>query len=131
MPLLPAALPWLTFASLMMFQMSMRRAKVRTAHVLRCAIYTGGTWFWASLAVGASSLIMLLLSGLSPFAAAVVREVLLTISLVVFLAITYQLAVAYRRYLRFPHAVATVLAAQFVAMLALVTFLQVFRIMPF
>ncbi len=30
---------WLTLAALMIFQSSMRRAKIRNAHLLRCAIY--------------------------------------------------------------------------------------------
>lgn len=45
--------PWLTVAALMLFRISMRKAKVRTGHVMRAAIYFGdpGPWLGLALAV--------------------------------------------------------------------------------
>src|SRR5205823_11722928 len=41
-----AAWPWLTFAALMVFQASMRKAKVQRGHVLRCVIYAADLSVW-------------------------------------------------------------------------------------
>ena len=42
--------PWLTFATLMIFQISMRKAKVRSIHVLRSTIYSYDFVLFAALA---------------------------------------------------------------------------------
>jgi hypothetical protein len=44
------AWPWMTFATLMIFRISMRRARVRTIHVLRCVLYTYDLAVWIGLA---------------------------------------------------------------------------------
>lgn len=41
--------PWLNFGALMLFQQSIRRAKIKPVHVLRCAIYSGDVIVWFSL----------------------------------------------------------------------------------
>jgi len=46
------AWPWLTFAALMIFQASMRRAKVQRSHVLRCVIYSADLSIWYVLLSG-------------------------------------------------------------------------------
>src|SRR5258706_2772759 len=42
--------PWLTFLSLMVFQMSMRRGNVWATHILRCVVYCGDAMIWYLLA---------------------------------------------------------------------------------
>src|SRR5205814_7296763 len=41
--------PWLTILSLMLFRISMRRARIRTVHVLRCVLYSFDGFFWIGL----------------------------------------------------------------------------------
>src|SRR4051794_13361639 len=51
--------PWLTFLALMVFRISMRRARVKSVHVLRCVLYSADALLWAGLSLfliaGASS----------------------------------------------------------------------------
>jgi len=116
--------PWMTFASLLIFRASMRRARVRPVHVLRCVIYTADaavvaallvgafwyfsdawfprTWFWSGVWWSYGS------DGAAPIAIGVI-----------FVILTYRLWIAYRRYLRFEHALATAIASQ--VMIALLT----------
>jgi hypothetical protein len=122
-PLLPlafAAWPWLTFAALMVFAASMRRAKVRPSHVLRCAVYCGDVGAWLiPLAMG---LYLLLVKPGTPLArdwtAGAVSGVLAAAVLPLLTA--YRLAAAYRLYLRFDHPRATAAAAQLIVWLVLI-----------
>ena len=107
--------PWLTFATLMIFQASMRRARVNAAHVLRCVLYCcdAGLWVGALVAVLVPPALKWLrrelpMEGRFVMAAAVV--------LAAFTA--WRLAAAYRLYLRFDHPVATAAASQAVVLLA-------------
>jgi hypothetical protein len=120
-PLILAVWPWALFAALMIFTVSMRRAKVRTIHVLRCAIYSGGTLLW--VAIVAAMLLApdealrrngMLVPDLGTYA-------LIWLLPVACVIITYSLYVAYKKYLRFDHPLATVLASQFLVVLAAVT----------
>ena len=43
--------PWLTFLSLMVFRISMRRARVKSVHVLRCVLYSADGVIWAGMAL--------------------------------------------------------------------------------
>jgi hypothetical protein len=112
--------PWLTFAALMVFQISMRRAKVRPAHVLRCVIYSADAALVVALLLGLAIYPLLLLTGsrsmfyfeLTPWA--------LYFSEALFVMLTYRLWIAYRKYLRFDHALATVVVSQI--MVALLVF---------
>jgi hypothetical protein len=122
LPLLLVFWPWAMFATLMIFRWSMRRARIRAIHVLRCCIYTSGTAVWitltAPLFVGGGVLLVstgvlvpdTVMSFVFPWI--VVGWVLLML---------YQLSTAYRLYLRFDHSFATVFCAQVVAALAVVT----------
>jgi hypothetical protein len=116
--------PWTTFASLLVFRASMRRARVRPVHVLRCVIYTADAavivalaacafwyfydswfprpWLWAGTWWSFNS------DG----------TVLMAIA-AMFAILTYRLWIAYRRYLRFAHALATAVTSQ--VMIALLT----------
>jgi hypothetical protein len=113
-PLVFAIWPWLTFATLMIFATSMRRAKVRPVHVLRCAVYCcdAGVWivplallvFFASAAPSALARHMPLPT-----------DGLILATFVLPFYTTYRLAAAYRLYLRFDHPFATAAASQVIA----------------
>jgi hypothetical protein len=109
--------PWLTVLSLLVFRASMRRARVRPVHVLRCVIYTAdaavliavaagafwffydpwlsrsGTWYGTWYQFKSDRSVVYVLGGM-------------------FLILTYRLWIAYKRYLRFDHALATAIASQ-------------------
>jgi hypothetical protein len=111
------AWPWLTFAGLMVFQISMRRAKIRPVHVLRCIIYSADVTVLISLVAFAAMGFEFSLAGsptripplwysdfynlIGPF-----------LIMLLFLVLTYRLWMAYRIYLRFRHAFMTVLLSQ-------------------
>lgn len=119
-PLLLLGWPWVTFGGLMVFQWSMRRARVRASHVLRCAIYSGDVLVWFALAggiVAVTGLHVWLSTGGGWSVSAVGLFLMLLIATP--LVYTYRLVVAYRRYLKFDHAVATVLTSQVIAGLCL------------
>jgi hypothetical protein len=117
--------PWLTFLSLLLYRASLRQARIRSAHVLRCSIYS------ADLAVLA---VLPLYLGLSvwndPYRGAdrwrsyyplglAVDETIVELGFIMLLLLGYRTWVAYRRYLNFPHAAAAVLASQTIVGLAL------------
>ena len=107
--------PWLTFVTLMIFRTSMRRAKVKAVHVLRCVLYACDAGLWAGLLVAAF---------VPPLGRWLARELpmqgrFVMAAAVVFAAFTaYRLAAAYRLYLRFDHPAATAVASQAVVLLA-------------
>jgi hypothetical protein len=114
--------PWATFLSLMVFRASMRRARVRAVHVLRCVIYTADvaalaaaavcvTWFFYDRWLGGTWSATWWRFGSA-------RGVPIVVA-VLFMILTYRLWIAYRRYLRFEHALATAIASQL--MIALLT----------
>ena len=109
--------PWMTLAALMIFRASMRKAQVKMVHVLRCVIYSADAIALAALAVIGWIVFMMrapqILSyryGDSEFAK--------TVLLVMFLILSYRLWIAYRKYLRFDHALATVVSSQVIVALA-------------
>lgn len=107
------AWPWLTLAALMVFQISMRRAKVRPGHVLRCVIYAADILLLPALIVVAGFVPSLLGSSRGSLAWFLTHEVTLErLVPLVLLVLCYRLWIAYRRYLRFEHALLTVLASQ-------------------
>jgi hypothetical protein len=127
------AWPALSAAALLLFQTSMRRAKVSPAHVLRAAVY--GCDF-GLLAVAAAAVLYGITAGDRPLAAMIpvwplsrfARPMLLAIALCAVVA-TYRLSFAYGRYLRFHRPLLTVLASQLlVALLVLVVLAQTTRL---
>ena len=112
--------PWLNFLALMIFQQSMRRAHVKPSHVIRCAVYSGDLIFWYSLLVAASMLVV------GPvYLSRPIAGFLLMVAIGAVLAgmvIAVRMSIAYRRYLKFDHAFATILAAQIVLVLTIFTF---------
>jgi hypothetical protein len=113
--------PWATFCALLIFQASMRRAKVRTVHVLRTVLYTAGATVWLGLALLLAPVVSFVFAGVPAYD----KDWLIFTCMLLMLAIaglfTYHLTVAYRRYLQFDHAAATVIAAQFIVALAAFT----------
>jgi hypothetical protein len=109
--------PWMTFASLLVFRASMRRARVRPVHVLRCVIYS------ADLAAVAAAIVTIGWLFCDPwlhrtrnwsefwwrFSSA---QGALWVIAVLFALLTFRLWIAYRRYLRFDHPLATAIASQ-------------------
>jgi hypothetical protein len=118
--------PWLTLLTLLIFRASMRQAKVRTVHVLRCVLYScdAGLWLVPLLTFGAAAFSDAV-SG-STYSALLARQrgfPLVPLALAAYTA--YRLAAAYRFYLRFDRPAATALAAQvIVMMLVLVVWLN-------
>jgi hypothetical protein len=100
--------PWMTLLSLLVFQASMRRARIKTGHVLRCAIY--GCDF--GLLVAAVLLIISLYPGWPQ------RSDAYLLLLICPILALYRLTFAYKRYLRFSHPFFTVLASQVMVFLA-------------
>lgn len=135
------AWPWATFLALLVFRVSMRRARIKPVHVLRCVLYSFDAYAWVALAVGAAVAYraMLTWDGLRtspnlplafvpqapiptgmPFSyrADMVPDTLFWTGLAALLFMTYRLASAFRHYLKFDHPVATVLASQLIVVLA-------------
>jgi hypothetical protein len=128
------AWPWLTFLTLLVFQFSMRRARIRTVHVLRCVLYGFDAVLWAGLAV-AGAVAWELYSGgapaawgmrphwlvglIGPYALDPVARAASYAAVVLLPFMAYRTIVAYRTYLRFDHPAATVLASQVIVLLAI------------
>jgi hypothetical protein len=116
--------PWLTFLSLLIFRASMRRARVRPVHVLRCVIYSGDV---ALLTAAAATCAWL---AYDPWLSRRAVRVefygyfgsargAAWVMIALFVILTWRLWIAFRRYLRFEHAFATAIASQ--VMIALLT----------
>ena len=106
------AWPWLTLGALMIFQASMRRAKVRSSHVLRCAIYSAdvSVWYLVSLIL---LMVGMILGRFWPD-----EMIMLLLVLALWLVRLDRVWVAYKKYLQFDHPFLTALASQIVVVLA-------------
>jgi hypothetical protein len=107
----------LAFATLMIFQNSLRHAKIKPAHVLRCAIYSGdcGVVLLAAIAFMSVIAIRQIIVFLPTFP---IRELAWWTALsIIWGGITFRLILAYQLYLRFPHAIAVVLSVQVIFVL--------------
>lgn len=116
------AWPWITLAGLLIFQISMRRARVRAIHVMRVVVYSGDIAFWWALllmGIGISNVVRFGLGRVPPWLAPQPEPYLPYVATLLLLVGTWRIAAAYRRYLRFPHALLTAIAVQImVALLA-------------
>lgn len=114
--LLWMAWPWLTLAGLMIFQISMRRARIRPIHVLRVVVYAGDIALWWAIATAGLLVLDAYRHGWlgAPWAAGTIwtGNVIRHLTLCFLLLATWRVAAAYRDYLRFPHALATAAAVQ-------------------
>ena len=118
-----AAWPWMTFLALMIFQASMRRAKVKPVHVMRCVTYTFdaiGLFSWALLLTFGLVVAAWLLFGWENYwwghQSATTWWMVAAVGLLV-----YRLTIAYQSYLQFRHAFVTVFTAQFLVALFVYT----------
>jgi hypothetical protein len=109
--------PWLTLAALMVFRQSMHKARVNTAHVVRCLVYTFDVGAWIGIVAGlwAVASIPFHTSWGGTDLPALHRLAL--VAGVAPLLVVYRLWTAYRLYLRFDHAFWTILASQVIALL--------------
>ena len=118
--LLPLAWPWLTLAALMVFRVSMRRARVKSAHVMRCVLYSFDGIFW----IGALFIVFGTWGAWAGDARGWDRNLVPTTATALMLGtilMAVRLAVAYRLYLRFDRPVATVLTSQVIVGLLMLT----------
>lgn len=114
--------PWVTFVVLLIFQASMRRARLRTGHVLRCVVYTGDVFVWVGVVAVLLQIAQWAWSGFIHQSDQQERARLAAAgAAVLVVAATYRLAVAYRNYLRFDHAIATAVASQVMVVVFLIT----------
>ena len=117
-------LPWVTALSLMLFQATMRRARIHGSHVLRCCLYSFDGGWWFGLVIGAcfaAAIADALPSGNFARLEKVLSSSLGLISAALLVSGIVKLLFAYRLYMRFPHAIATVMLALAVAFLLLTT----------
>jgi hypothetical protein len=122
--LLYLAWPWLTLATLMIFSASMRRAKVRTAHVLRCALYSCDAALWLVPLTAYASVLSLAAIAPLRYSELLSRQGHLILAALIFTVVTtYRLAAAYALYLRFHRPLATAAAAQLIVLLAVIALL--------
>ena len=107
-----AAWPWATLATLMIFRASMRRAKVKTFHVVRCVLYSG------DVGVLLVPLIYVVLETVG-YNTYVPREqaALVLVAAVIAPFTAYRLACAYELYLKFDRPWATAISAQVIVWL--------------
>jgi hypothetical protein len=120
------AWPWLTAAGLMIFQISMRRARIRAGHVLRCALYSADAGFWIAPLIAALALMDLSsygnVSGYHLWLMSFWRPAVLWMTLAWLPVLTYRLWQSIRLYLHFRHAVIIVLLVQSMVLIVYVTF---------
>jgi hypothetical protein len=116
------AWPLATLATLLIFRVSMRRARVKVVHVLRCVVYSFDVLLWVTL-------VAMLMDWLEVMP--VPYQVLQALRnaagwawLAIVAVVIYRLTVAYRLYLRFDHPAATVLATQVICLLGAIVSLQ-------
>ena len=115
--------PALTLAALMIFQWSLRRARLRPIHFARCVVYCADLILWGNLllfALIAAYVLRQILTGPVPRGDPY-HQYEVAASLAAWLVLggfIYRLAIALRKYLRFDHAIATVLATQVIVALA-------------
>ena len=114
--------PLATVAAMMVFRISMRRARVRAVHVLRCVLYSADIFLWGALAFSAAVVaFMVLQSGrMIPLDEDAVGWGIAA----VYLVFAWRLVRAFKLYLRFDHAIATVLATQIIVWLLLANVAQ-------
>ena len=129
------AWPWLTFLTLLLFRFSMRRARIKPVHVLRCVLYSADAMLLVSLAATAAAAARLWWQWLGVPAGVrlpaaplpqnhpylyrpdLVPDTLFWLGAAAQLFMAYRLTQAFRHYLRFDHPLATVLASQVIVLL--------------
>ena len=119
--------PWTAFLALQVFQISMRKAKVKSIHVLRCVVYALD--HWVTTAVWTLALSCIFIFGVVDMFTQTYLpipgppEITLMCAACVVMLHTYRLGVAYRRYLRFDHAMPVAISAQLITLLSILILL--------
>lgn len=124
--LVVAAWPWLTYLALQIFQISMRKAKVRPVHVMRCVVYGLDLGFVAMMSAISFALTitaMVTRNYQYYYRRFDVEWILVGGAALVILLHTDRLAVAYRLYLRFDHPRSVAISAQLITLLTVVSVL--------
>ena len=113
--------PILTLATLMIFVVSMRRARVRRVHFVRCVVYAADVILWINFAL---ALALTFALGSYLLFGGTVRynwdEVWLGGVLLALAVFPYRLCVAFKKYLRFDHPISTILATQSIVALSMI-----------
>jgi hypothetical protein len=122
--------PVLTLAALMIFVISMRRARLRRVHFVRCVVYSADALLWGNLLLTLAIvgyLLRPLLLGPTPGPPPqhLYSTAASLVGIAVLIAFIYRLIVAVRTYLRFDHPTSTVLATQAIVVLAMLILLVV------
>jgi hypothetical protein len=130
------AWPWLTFLTLLLFRFSMRRARIKPVHVLRCVLYSFDAILWLGVAAAgaaAASAYWAWLETPQMFALPavpipryppygyrqdLVPNTLFWVGMALLLLMAYRLTAAFRHYLKFDRPAATILASQVIVALA-------------
>ena len=115
-----------TFLSLLVFRISMRRARINPVHVARCVVYSFDAVFWVA-ALGVAAAAVSTLAGLMHFPGVEPLWVLGPIGAtpwVLAAVVPYRLYTAYRHYLRFDRPFLTVLASQVITLLVVLNVLM-------
>jgi hypothetical protein len=111
----PLALwPVLTLAAMMVFQISMSRARVRVMHVVRCVAYSADVLLWMSIALGAAAVLSFVSGTTQNF-----DTMLVWIALLAWAVFVYRFTIALRLYTRFEHPRSTVVATQLITVLTM------------
>jgi hypothetical protein len=115
----------LLFVGLMGFQASMKLARIKPIHVLRCVVYSTDAIFWVGMLLMVALATAIVWRQILPPPIFQFRildgellDTLLPLLPVIYALIaSWRLSVAYSRYLQFRHPVATVLSVQFILLL--------------
>jgi hypothetical protein len=110
------AWPAASLAALMVFQISMRRAKVRWVHVVRCVVYASDLVLWLTPPVVAGMAVYWIGASAPLHDLVAVGSVFLPIF--AWGVFATRLSIAYQRYLKFDRPALTVLCSQLIVVLA-------------
>jgi hypothetical protein len=116
--LISALFPWLNFLSLRVFGQSMRRARVKPVHVLRCALYCGDLIVWNAL-ISLAAVGWYIATGPNVWNGERLAAVLFFLGAILFAFNSVRLRTAYRQYMKFPHVEATIAASQLMVAFAI------------
>jgi len=106
--LLPLLWPWLVFAGLMVFRISMWRARVKSIHVVRCISYCYDWLVLVGVMLLGCAIVVLVAGGLTNDAAiGLMFNIGVGVLVPALIVSAYRLATSYRLYLRFDHPVST------------------------
>jgi hypothetical protein len=110
--------PIATLLALCVFEISRRRVKIARIHFVRAVVYSADLIWWIGLIIFFITLLSIAAGfGLNVFISRIVHPLtfLVIAGAAAVIAFGVRLCFAYRRYLRFPHAVWVVLSSQIIA----------------